>query len=103
VDSRDTLLSVLVPPNVGAEPFVEIALRSLSGSAQVGRRGQLHFATELVFKAADAYRQDQSAFRVWADVRVIGQDGAWSPNLGKAAILDPILRAIARPLTWPAR
>lgn len=90
MDNRDTLLSVQFHPATDTEPFVEADLRRLAGAMLVGRRGQLQFTTKLVFKAPDAYRQDQSVLRLWADIQAMGPDQAAIPNLGRAVIPDPL-------------
>jgi hypothetical protein len=89
MNNRDTLLSVQFPPATSTEPFLELDLRDIYTNILLGRRGQLQVMTKLVFKAGDDYRKDQSVFRIWADVRVQGQDGVpWS--LGRAAIPEPV-------------
>lgn len=93
MDIRDTLLSGLFPPDRTEQPFVEADLRSLSGSRGVGRRGQLTFMTKLVFKAPDAYRQDQSVLWLWATIRAMGPDQVPLPDLGRAVIPEPIVFA----------
>lgn len=93
MDIRDTLLSALFPPDRAEQPFVEADLRSLSGSRGVGRRGRLVFMTKLVFKAPDAYRQDQSVLWLWADVRAMGPDQVPIPDLGRAVIPEPVIFA----------
>jgi len=89
MNNRDTLLSVQFPPGTSTEPFLELDLRDIYTSALLGRRGQLQVMTKLVFRASDDYRKEQSVFRIWADLRVQGQDGVpWS--LGRAAIPEPV-------------
>lgn len=89
MNNRDTLLSVQFPPATSTEPFLELDLRDIYTNVLLGRRGQLQVMTKLVFRAGDDYRKDQSVFRIWADVRVQGQDGVpWS--LGRAAIPEPV-------------
>ena len=89
MNNRDTLLSVQFPPATSTEPFLELDLRDIYTNVLLGRRGQLQVMTKLVFRASDDYRKDQSVFRIWADVRVQGQDGVpWS--LGRAAIPEPV-------------
>ncbi len=92
MDIRDTLLSARFLP-AKEEPFVEADLRSLSGSRLLGHRGKLEFATKLAFKASDAFRQDQSAFRLWADIQAQGPDQVMLPDLGRAVIPDPVIFA----------
>src|SRR5216683_1212700 len=90
MDNRDTILSAQFPQSIAVVQFVELDLRDLSANVLIGRRGQLQFTTKLVFKAGDVFRQDQSVFQFWADVRVAGQDGAPLPNLGRATIPEPV-------------
>jgi hypothetical protein len=89
MNNRDTTLSAQFPPDSATEPFLELDLRDIYTDVRLGRRGQLQVMTKLVFKAGDEYRKDQSVFRLWADVRVQGQDGVpWS--LGRAAMPEPV-------------
>jgi hypothetical protein len=89
MNNRDTLLSVQFPPATSTEPFLELDLRDIYTNVLLGRRGQLQVMTKLVFRASDDYRKDQSVFRIWADVRVQGQDGVpWS--LGRSVISEPV-------------
>jgi hypothetical protein len=89
MNNRDTLLSAQFPPSTSTEPFLELDLRDIYTDVRLGRRGQLQTVTKLVFKASDEYRKDQTAFQLWADVRVRGQDGVpWS--IGRAAIPEPV-------------
>ncbi len=89
MDNRDTVLSARFPGSVSTEPYVELDLREINIAPLAGRRGQLHFLTKLVFKAADAYKKDQSVIQLWADVRVSGQDGVWL-DLGRANLTAPV-------------
>jgi hypothetical protein len=71
MDNRDTLLRGRFPPDYKEEPFLELDLREFFAGPLLGRRGQIQVTTKLGFKAADAYRKDQSAFWLWADVQVM--------------------------------
>jgi hypothetical protein len=89
MNNRDTLLSVQFPPTTTTEPLLEVDLRDIYTNVLLGCRGQLQVMTKLVFKGSDDYRKDQSAIRLWADVRVQGQDGVpWS--IGRAVIPEPV-------------
>ena len=83
VDNRDTHLSVLLSPERWGRAIVEIDREASEELYRLVRAASFSFATTLVFKAADAYREDQSVVTVWADVRVNGQDSAQSPNRGR--------------------
>ncbi len=89
MNNRDTILSAQFPPETTTEPFLELDLRDIYTDVRLGRRGQLQVVSKLVFKARDDYRKDQTVFRLWADVRVQGQDGVpWS--VGRAIIPEPV-------------
>src|SRR5438094_5773768 len=90
MDNRDALLSVRFPGDTRDQPFLELDLREVTARPLLGRRGQLQVMTKLVFKAEEAYRQDQSVFQLWADVRVSGQRGVPMPDLGRAVVADPV-------------
>jgi hypothetical protein len=89
VNNRDAILSVQLPPATTTVPILELDLRDIYTDVLLGRRGQLQAMTKLVFKGRDEYRKDQSAFYIWADVRVQGEDGVPS-SLGRAVIPQPV-------------
>jgi hypothetical protein len=89
MNNRDAILSIQLPPATTTEPILELDLRDIYTDVMLGRRGQLQVMTKLVFKGRDEYRKDQTAFQIWADVRVQGRDGVPS-SLGRAVILQPV-------------
>jgi hypothetical protein len=99
MDNRDTLLSARLESSTADERIVELDLRDISALPLLGRHGQLQFATKLVFKAEDAYRQDRSMIELWADIRVNGQDGVPMPNPGRAILAEPVY---FEPITGPS-
>lgn len=91
MDNRDTTLCARFPPDAQERPFLELDLREFFAGPLLGRRGQLQVTTKLAFKAADAYRKDQSVFWLWADVQVMtGPNNLPLPSLGRAVLPEPV-------------
>jgi hypothetical protein len=91
MDSRDAQLSARLHPSDDEVRFLELDLREVNGSPQLGARGQLRFTTKLVFKAEDAYREQRSVFMLWADIEVAASEVTGRANLGRALMLDPVI------------